>query len=42
VPQEEIVRRLAAYEPPRPRYEKGVMAKYARSVSSASIGAITR
>ena len=26
---------------PRPRYETGVMAKYARMVSSASIGAIT-
>jgi len=42
VPQEEIERRLAAWEPPPPKYEKGVMAKYARSVSSASIGAITR
>ena len=42
VPQDEIDRRLAAWEPPPPKYEKGVMAKYARSVSSASIGAITR
>ena len=42
VPQEEIDRRLAAWEPPPPKYEKGVMAKYARSVSSASLGAITR
>jgi dihydroxy-acid dehydratase len=42
VPQEEIERRVAAWESPPPRYEKGVMAKYARSVSSASIGAITR
>jgi dihydroxy-acid dehydratase len=42
VPQEEIDRRVAAWEPPPPKYEKGVMAKYARSVSSASIGAITR
>ena len=42
VPQEEIDRRLAAWEPQPPKYEKGVMAKYARSVSSASIGAITR
>ncbi len=42
VAQDEIERRLAAWEPPPPKYEKGVMAKYARSVSSASIGAITR
>ena len=42
VPQDEIDRRLAAWEPPPPKYEKGVMAKYARSVSSASIGAITQ
>jgi dihydroxy-acid dehydratase len=42
VPQDQIDRRLAVWEPPPPKYEKGVMAKYARSVSSASIGAITR
>jgi dihydroxy-acid dehydratase len=42
VPQDEIDRRLAEWEPRPPKYEKGVMAKYARSVSSASIGAITR
>ena len=42
VAQDEIDRRLAAWEPPPPKYEKGVMAKYARSVSSAALGAITR
>jgi dihydroxy-acid dehydratase len=42
LPPDEIERRLAAWESPPPKYEKGVMAKYARSVSSASIGAITR
>jgi dihydroxy-acid dehydratase len=42
VPQDEIESRIAAWEPPPPKYEKGVMAKYARSVSSASLGAITR
>jgi dihydroxy-acid dehydratase len=42
VPQDEIDRRLAEWTPPPPKFEKGVMAKYARSVSSASIGAITR
>ena len=42
LPQEEIDRRVAGWQPPPPKYEKGVMAKYARSVSSASLGAITR
>jgi dihydroxy-acid dehydratase len=42
LPQDEIDRRIVAWEPPPPKYEKGVMAKYARSVSSASLGAITR
>jgi dihydroxy-acid dehydratase len=40
--QEEIERRVSEWESPPPRYTKGVMAKYARSVSSASEGAITR
>ena len=38
---EEIVKRVEAYEPPEPRYRSGVMAKYAASVSSASAGALT-
>jgi dihydroxy-acid dehydratase len=38
---DEIAARLAAYEPPEPHYRGGVMAKYARSVSSASEGAVT-
>jgi len=38
---DEIARRVAEYEPPEPHYSSGVMAKYARSVSSASEGAIT-
>ena len=37
----EIARRVAEYRPPEPRYRNGVMAKYARSVSSASLGAVT-
>jgi dihydroxy-acid dehydratase len=41
VPGDEIARRLAEFEPPPAAYEAGVMAKYARSVSSASEGAIT-
>jgi dihydroxy-acid dehydratase len=38
---EEIERRIADYEPPEPPYRRGVMAKYAATVSSASAGAIT-
>jgi dihydroxy-acid dehydratase len=37
----EIQQRLAAWQAPAPRYKTGVMAKYARMVSSASMGAIT-
>jgi dihydroxy-acid dehydratase len=39
--EEEIARRVEAYEPPKPHYRRGVMAKYAASVSSASEGAVT-
>jgi dihydroxy-acid dehydratase len=38
---EEIAERVAAYEPPEPRFASGVMAKYAASVSSAAEGAVT-
>jgi dihydroxy-acid dehydratase len=38
---EEIDRRVAAYKSPEPAYSRGVMAKYAAAVSSASLGAIT-
>jgi dihydroxy-acid dehydratase len=38
---EEIAARLAAWKPPPPRYTTGVLAKYARLVSSASVGAVT-
>jgi dihydroxy-acid dehydratase len=37
----EIGQRVADYEPPAPAYPGGVMAKYARDVSSASEGAVT-
>lgn len=39
---EEIRRRLAQWVPPPPRYAGGVMGKYARLVSSASVGAVTQ
>jgi len=41
VPDEEIARRRAAWQPPAPRYTSGVLAKYAKLVSSASTGAVT-
>ena len=37
----ELARRRAAWTAPRPRYTRGVLAKYARQVSSASRGAVT-
>jgi dihydroxy-acid dehydratase len=37
----EIAARLAAWSPPEERYVRGVMAKYARLVSSAAEGATT-
>ena len=37
---DEIAARVAEYEPPPPAYRQGVMAKYARLVSSASEGAV--
>ncbi len=37
----EVKRRLRQWKPPAPRYKSGVMAKYARTVSSASEGAVT-
>ena len=37
----ELARRRAAWAPPEPRYTRGVLAKYARLVSSSSRGAVT-
>ena len=37
----ELARRRAAWAPPSPRYTAGVLYKYARQVSSASLGAVT-
>jgi dihydroxy-acid dehydratase len=41
VSDEEIAARLETFKAPEPRYKRGVFAKYANSVSSASQGAIT-
>jgi dihydroxy-acid dehydratase len=41
VPEPEIAQRLAQWKAPELRYKRGVFAKYANSVSSASEGAVT-
>lgn len=38
---EELAARMEGWQPPAPRYQHGVMAKYARLVSSAAEGAVT-
>jgi dihydroxy-acid dehydratase len=37
----EIVTRLSKWKKPKPRYQRGVLAKYAKLVSTASTGAVT-
>ncbi|MEG4502081.1 dihydroxy-acid dehydratase [Microcoleus sp. F6_B4] len=37
----ELEQRRAVWQPPKPRYTKGVLAKYAKLVSSSSLGAVT-
>ena len=39
--EDQIADRIESYRPPEPHYTRGVMAKYAASVSSASEGAVT-
>ncbi|MCB1876437.1 MAG: dihydroxy-acid dehydratase [Chromatiales bacterium] len=41
VSDEEIQQRLSQWKQPEPRYTRGVLAKYAKLVSSASLGAVT-
>ena len=41
VDAEEIASRLTEWTPPEPKFRRGVMAKYARLVSSAAQGAVT-
>jgi dihydroxy-acid dehydratase len=42
IAEEELKARLNQWKPQEPRYKTGVMAKYAKLVSSASEGAVTR
>ncbi len=41
VPENEVIKRQANWIRPEPRYTRGVLAKYAKTVSSASLGAVT-
>ena len=41
IPKTEIKKRLASWKKPKPKEKRGVLAKYARLVSSASEGAVT-
>jgi Dihydroxyacid dehydratase/phosphogluconate dehydratase len=41
IDENEIKKRQATWTQPKPRYRKGVLAKYAKCVQSASLGAIT-
>jgi len=41
IADDEMARRRAAWSAPAPRYTRGVLAKYARVVSSSAIGAVT-
>ena len=41
VPETEIKRRKDSWICPQARYNRGVLAKYAKTVSSASLGAVT-
>jgi dihydroxy-acid dehydratase len=41
VAEEELAQRRAAWQPPAPRYQRGVLGKYAKLVSSSSRGAVT-
>ena len=40
-PAKEIKSRLKKWKQPKPRYTRGVLAKYAKQVSTASLGAVT-
>ncbi|MFW6357652.1 MAG: dihydroxy-acid dehydratase [Chroococcales cyanobacterium] len=41
VSDEELEQRRAKWQPPKPRYHRGTLAKYAKLVSSSSVGAVT-
>lgn len=41
ITEDEMARRRQNWQPPQPKYRRGVLAKYAKTVNSASLGAVT-
>ena len=41
VPETELAQRRQQWQPPAPRYRRGILGKYAKLVSSSSLGAVT-
>ena len=41
VSEEELAQRRQQWQPPEPRYRRGILGKYAKLVSSSSLGAVT-
>lgn len=41
ISDEELNKRRQEWKPPQPRYQRGILAKYAKLVSSSSVGAVT-
>ena len=41
VPEQELAKRRAGWKQPKPKYNRGLLAKYIRLVSTASRGAVT-
>ena len=42
IPDDELEKRLSAWQPPEPRFKKGILSWYARNVSSSDKGAVLR
>jgi dihydroxy-acid dehydratase len=41
ITEEELAQRRERWTPPEPRYRRGVLAEYAKLVSTSSLGAVT-
>ena len=41
ISDQEMAKRKQQWQPPTPKYTRGLLAKYAKTVSSASTGAVT-
>jgi dihydroxy-acid dehydratase len=42
IPDDELEKRLAAWKPPEPKYDKGILSWYSRNVTSGDKGAVLR